>query len=207
MSVFDNEMKYWVWLSSLGKIPVSILNLLIKNYETPYNIYVAEEKSLRKLPFLTETIIHQLVNRKLKDEANRHLENLYKNNINIVTINDKSYPYYLKNIYDPPVVLYYKGKLMDNEKAIAFVGSRKATSYGLQMSENLSYETARVGVTIVSGMARGIDTYAHKGALKAQGRTIAVLGCGLDVAYPKENIELMERISNNGQLFPNTYLE
>ncbi|HHV97719.1 MAG TPA: DNA-protecting protein DprA [Clostridiaceae bacterium] len=195
---YDNEVKYWVWLSSLSKIPVSKLNSLINLFETPYNIYFAEESSLRKLPSFTETMLQQLMDKKLKDEANKHLENLYKNKIGIVTIKDELYPYYLKNIYDPPIVLYYKGKLMKNENAIAFVGARKATSYGMQVAENLSYEAAMRGFTVVSGMARGIDTYAHKGALKAQGRTIAVLGCGLDIIYPKENMELMENIINNG---------
>jgi len=195
---YNDEIKYWVWLSSLDKIPASKLNLLINHYETPYNIYNAEEGSMRKLPFVTEVIIQQLLDRKLKDEANKHLENLYKNNIGIVTINDESYPYYLKNIYDPPIVLYYKGELIKSENTIAIVGSRKATSYGMQVAENLSYEAALRGITIVSGMARGIDTYAHKGALKAKSRTIAILGCGLDVVYPKENMELMENIINNG---------
>lgn len=196
--MFNNEIKYWVWLSSLNRISPANLNLLLKHFKTPYNIYTASEKEIRKLPFLTETVIQQLIDKKLKNETNKHLDNIYKNNISVVTINDELYPYYLKNIYDPPVVLYYKGKIKKNEKAIAFVGSRKATSYGIEIAENLAYETARLGITVVSGMARGIDTIAHKGALKGQGRTISVIGCGLDIVYPKENKGLMDDIANNG---------
>ena len=96
-------------------------------------------------------------------------------------------------------LLYVKGNLMENEQlAVAVVGSRRATLYGLDTGRKLSYDLSRNGVTIISGMARGIDSKAHNGALKAGGRTIAVLGCGLDIVYPSENKELMKRICKNG---------
>jgi len=196
--MFSDEMKYWVWLSSLEKISAYNLNLLLKHFNSPYNLYITSEKELRQLTFITEAIIQQLIDKKLKDSTSRHLDNIAKNNIKIVTINDELYPYYLKNIYDPPAVLYYKGEIIENEKAISVVGSRKATSYGIETAEKLAYELACLGITVVSGMARGIDSSAHEGALKAGSRTIAVLGCGLDVVYPKENKNLMDSIISNG---------
>ncbi|HOJ09630.1 MAG TPA: DNA-processing protein DprA, partial [Clostridiales bacterium] len=153
---------------------------------------------LRILPFLTEALIQQLIDVKHKNNVCKHLEAIRKNQIEVITIHDELYPYYLKNIYDPPVVLYCKGKILANENAISLVGSRKATAYGLEAGEELAYQLACLGITVVSGMARGIDSSAHKGALKAQGRTIAVLGCGLDVVYPAENKVLMNNILEKG---------
>ncbi len=114
--------------------------------------------------------------------SKKHLENIYKNNIKILTINDELYPSYLKNIYDPPVVLYVKGSFKRNEKYLAVVGSLKSNfiwfKYGL---DHFKGNYPDYGITVVSGMARGVDSYAHKGVVDAGGRTIAVLGCGLDI--------------------------
>jgi len=126
------------------------------------------------------------------------MENISRMGIEIITIRDDNYPLFLGRIYDPPVALYAKGILMREEKSIAIVGSRKATSYGSEIAEELAYKLASYGLTVVSGMARGIDSCAHKGALAAKGRTIAVLGCGHDIVYPSENKSLMEDIIKSG---------
>ncbi|MHB8183902.1 MAG: DNA-processing protein DprA, partial [Candidatus Desulforudaceae bacterium] len=112
---------------------------------------------------------------------------------------DEEYPEALRHIFNPPAVLYYLGEVKpEDELALALVGSRRATYYGRDTAEKLSRDLAGAGVTVVSGMARGIDTAAHKGALAAGGRTIAVLGSGLDVVYPQENDKLMHQISDSG---------
>ncbi|MBO8127597.1 MAG: DNA-protecting protein DprA [Peptococcaceae bacterium] len=119
--------------------------------------------------------------------------------IDFICYDDDVYPQMLKHIYDPPVVLFYKGSFCAGDDiAVAIVGSRKATYYGKTVAEKLAGDLARNGVTVVSGMARGIDTAAHKGALAAGGRTIAVLGTGLDNVYPRENTKLMEEIAAAG---------
>ncbi len=116
-----------------------------------------------------------------------------------ITINDPEYPAQLKNIHKPPQQLYVNGSLLPQKNvAIAIVGSRRASLYGIQMSEKLGYELAERGVTVVSGMARGIDTAAHRGALKARGRTIAVMGSGHGHIYPSENKELYQEIVKTG---------
>lgn len=116
-----------------------------------------------------------------------------------ITISDSEYPKNLKNIYDPPLLLYVNGELLpQDETAVALVGSRRASHYGLETCERLAYELAIRGVTIVSGMARGIDSAAHRGALKARGRTIAVLGSGHNDIYPPENEKLYEEITKSG---------
>ncbi len=117
----------------------------------------------------------------------------------VVIQDDEEYPAALREIYDPPLVLYVKGQLLSKDKnSIALVGSRQTTHYGIETARKLAYQLAYVGVTVVSGGARGIDTAAHQGALAAKGRTICVLGTGLNIVFPPENKELFERIAAHG---------
>lgn len=119
--------------------------------------------------------------------------------IDKITINDAAYPENLRNIHRPPKVLYINGSFKaDDKNAVAIVGSRRATYYGLETAEALAYDLAIRGVTIVSGMARGVDSAAHKGALKAKGRTIAVMGSGHNNIYPPENQNLYKEIAKTG---------
>lgn len=116
-------------------------------------------------------------------------------------ITDKAYPKRLKSIHYPPATLYVRGEILrEDNLAVALVGSRKASIYGIQTCEKLAYELASRGITIVSGLAKGIDSAAHRGAIKAGGRTIAVFGCGLDYIYPPENKSLAKEIENSGAL-------
>ena len=128
--------------------------------------------------------------------------NFDKSKIKVIKCGDGAYPKKLENIYAKPQVLYVLGneKLL-NDKSIAIIGCRDCTNYGLKNSYKFAYELARKEVCIVSGLARGIDSYAHIGALKAEGKTVAVLGCGLDIVYPPENFELYKAIiKNNGAI-------
>lgn len=119
----------------------------------------------------------------------------------VVTQSDAEYPELLKQIYDPPVVLYVKGTLLPKDKnSVALVGSRMTTHYGIEVARKLAYQLAYLGVTVVSGGARGIDTAAHQGALSGKGRTVCVLGTGINIIWPAENKELYERIAENGAI-------
>jgi DNA processing protein len=119
----------------------------------------------------------------------------------IITPGDERYPELLRQIYDPPIVLYLKGELSAKDKnAVAIVGSRQTTHYGIETARKLSYQLGYVGVSVVSGGARGIDTAAHQGALNAQGRTIAVLGTGINIVFPPENAGLFERVAASGAI-------
>jgi DNA processing protein len=119
----------------------------------------------------------------------------------VITQEDAEYPPALREIYDPPIVLYAKGRLGDRDRnAVTMVGSRQTSHYGTETARKLGYQLAYTGVTVVSGGARGIDTAAHQGALSAKGRTIAVLGTGINIVFPPENRELFERIAENGAL-------
>jgi DNA processing protein len=117
----------------------------------------------------------------------------------VLVQSDEAYPELLRQIYDPPVVLYVKGSLTGKDKnAVAMVGSRMTTHYGQEVGRKLAYQLAYVGVTVVSGGARGIDTAAHQGALTAKGRTVVVLGNGINIVFPSENAQLFERVASNG---------
>ena len=192
------EVKYWIWLSSLVKINPHKRYELLEYYKDPAYIWHESEEVLRKLPFIDNADVEHIINKQSRNCTQKILERLAEMDVNVITIQDNLYPEDLKNIYDPPTVLYVKGKLIRNEPGIAIVGSRRATSYGLDTAENLAAELSKYGLTIVSGMARGIDSKGHNGALAAGGRTIAVLGCGIDIVYPSENKELMKRICSNG---------
>ena len=133
--------------------------------------------------------------------AARELETARRMGVSIIPFTDPSYPECLAQIYDPPVLLYARGALLQSDRhAIAVVGARRCSQYGLVHAERLAGQIAGVGMTVVSGMARGIDTAAHRGALKAGGRTIAVLGSGLGRIYPPENRKLADEIAASGAL-------
>lgn len=122
-----------------------------------------------------------------------------KNNIDIISIEDKQYPNILKEIYDPPICLYIRGnKEILNNKSISIVGCRKATDYGRKVARDFAYNISKQDINIISGLAIGIDSEAHLGAVEANKKTVAVLGNGLDTIYPKENINLSQKILDSG---------
>ena len=172
---------------------------LLEHFGKLSNIFKAKENDLarvEKIPKgIAPKIIESLKNIDIKDE----LELIKRHGVKIITFLDQDYPENLKNIYAPPIVLYVKGKVLKQDDiAIAIVGSRRASFYGTEQGERLSFDLSSRGMTIVSGLARGIDSSAHKGALKAKGRTLAILGSGISNIYPKENKLLFEEISEKG---------
>ncbi len=172
---------------------------LLKHFGSLAKVFRASEDELKMAEGIGPKIAPKIV-QSIKDiNIDKELGLIKQYGIKIITFLDKDYPKNLKNIYDPPVVLYVKGEILpEDDVAIAIVGSRLASFYGRQTSEKLGYELASRGITVVSGMARGIDSSAHKGALKAKGRTLAVLGSGLLDIYPEENTALADKIAENG---------
>jgi len=183
---------------------------LLKHFGSLEGIFEANEGELRKAEKIGSVLAGVLPQAIKEVNLKKEMKLINKYGIKIITFLDRDYPENLKNIYDPPVVLYVKGNIMPEDKlAVAIVGSRLASFYGLETAEKLGFELASHGVAIVSGLARGIDSSAHKGALKAKKRTIAVLGSGLADIYPEENMDLAERISESGAViseFPMTMM-
>ncbi|WP_457554101.1 DNA-processing protein DprA [Desulfobacula sp.] len=175
---------------------------LIDQFQSPEFVLKAPENQLKKIDKISAKIINGITHNKIfQAKAKKELDRILNKNIKIVTLNDSSYPVLLKQIHDPPPFLTYIGKLDNDAPCISVVGSRRATAYGLSTSENLSYHLAKKGFQIVSGLARGIDSMAHKGALRAKGKTIAVLGSGLNKIYPRENKYLFHAIADTGVVF------
>jgi DNA processing protein len=178
--------------------PVRLRNL--QDRVGPPSVILGSHKDqLLRVPGIGETAADAITNWEKSIDLAGELQRIRDYGCTVVTWSDPEYPELLKQIYDPPIVLYVKGTLTSRDKnSIAVVGSRQTTHYGIGVARKLSYQLGYVGVTVVSGGARGIDTAAHQGALNAKGRTIAVLGTGINIIFPSENAALFEKISESG---------
>jgi DNA processing protein len=186
-------------LSGVPEIGPTRFRNLVAFFGSPENVFKASIQELQKVDGISEKIAQNIKCFEKYKFANTQLKILEKTKSKIITYWEENYPENLKNIYDPPIFIFVKGDIIPQDKfAISIVGARKPSTYGKIYASKLSEELAEKGFTIISGMAHGIDSIAHKGALKAKGRTIAVLGSGLDVIYPKENKELYQKITENG---------
>ena len=175
------------------------LRKLLEVFETPERILEAGQKDLRAVPGIGEEVAANLTGWRNLVDLDAELEAVEKFGARVVTSKDADYPRLLREIHDPPIVLYTWGSLEERDQhALGVVGSRKTTHYGLECAKKLSYQIAYAGLTVVSGLARGIDTASHQGALAARGRTIAVIGAGLNHIYPSENLPLAEKICDSG---------
>ncbi len=194
-----SDLHYWLALNLLPDIgPVSARRML-SAFGTPENIFNMSIRELRSINGIGENRARSIAGFDQWELVRKEIERAERDNIRLIPLNDSSYPISLKQIFDAPLLLYVKGSLAESDKySIAMVGSRSATEYGLQTAEKISHKLAASGLTVVSGMAMGVDTSSHKGALKAGGRTIAVLGSGLDVPYPASNRDLMKSIESSG---------
>lgn len=194
-----NTEYYWLWLSSLDLFSHKNINILLDYFSSPEGIWKASTAELQSIKNISDKFIQKVLSTRHEKEIENKIKQLEKYNIKYISVENKSYPEKLKNIYDYPYGIYMKGSI-EQKKTIAIVGSRKCSEYGAEVTKTFGKELAQNNITVVSGMAKGIDSLAHWGALEANIKhsTIAVLGCGLDICYPKENYELMNRIIENG---------
>jgi DNA processing protein len=194
----DQDLKYWIALKSIDGVGNIGCKNLIDAFETPRNVFDKSFQTLKMIPGIGQKTASLIKDFNKWQNVDKEIILLEKLKSTIITYKSPLYPKNLLNIYDLPVLLYVKGVLREDDINIAVVGSRTASTYGKFSTERLCRELALKGITVVSGLARGIDSAAHRGALAAKGRTIAVLGCGLDIVYPPENEKLLEEISENG---------
>lgn len=194
-----HEHYYWIALRYVFGIGNVLCKQLIEHFGSPERIFQATPEALQAAAGISARAIQSIRGFDASPEIERELELLAAKKIRIVTWADREYPEQLKNIYDPPPFLYVNGEITpDDGLAVAVVGSRSASEYGRKVTEDLSRSLASQGITVISGMARGIDSCAHRGALAGRGRTIAVLGSGVDVVYPPENRKLYDAIAAAG---------
>ena len=186
--------------SAIPGVGSATFNYLLRYFKQLRKFWEAPDEKIRKLKVDARTR-ESIIDFRKKVDPKVYLDTVYERGIKVVSLPDRGYPANLRQISDAPPVLYYKGSLVaKDDLAIAVVGARNATVYGRQVTEELVLELVNAGLTIISGLARGIDSIAHRSALEAGGRTIAVLGCGVDLIYPPENKTLADRIIQSGAL-------
>ena len=193
-----DNVRPWFFLKSVPGIGNLLGKRLLDIFKTPQNVFRASAERLLQVDGVTKRHVAAIKNHKLPWKVKAELDLLSRKEYRIITMADPDYPGLLREIPDPPPFLYVSGRIDSSALKIAVVGSRNATGYGLTTTKTLCAGLASLGITIVSGMARGIDTAAHEGALAGGGKTIAVLGSGLERIYPAENAKLFHRISENG---------
>lgn len=231
--------KYWIWFSLINKLGVRRKLNLLQIYKNPQRIYNLTKEELLKVEGIGEDTAKNIITSKNENLLNYHINYMERNNIDIMNIEDKDYPLLLKEIYDPPISLYIKGnRNILNSKNIGIVGCRECSDYGKKSAEYFAYNLSKQNINIVSGLAKGVDSYAHLGSLATiqenkcenfnrncgktssycgkefnncgkvinkcekikndYGKTIAIIGNGLDNIYPKENLEIANKIIETG---------
>lgn len=209
------EKRYWIWLSLIPNLGSKKTQELLEKYKKPKTIYHLKEKELSTVKGIGSKTIEKMLNQNLRNSVEKHIEYMQKNNIDIISICDEEYPELLKEIYDPPISLYSKGNTQIlNQASIGIVGCRDVSNYGKSAAKYFSYHLVKEGRNVISGLAKGVDSYAHIGSICGQmesyphvdngvksgncGKTIAVVGNGLDMVYPKENGNLANQILETG---------
>lgn len=223
------DKKYWIWFSLIKGLGCVRKHKLLKKYGTPEEIYKLGKSELLKIDGIGRETVSNIIEAKNEKILNYHIKYMKENNIDIIHICEKNYPQLLRQIYDAPVSLYIRGKKeILNGKNIGIVGCRECTDYGKKAAKYFAYNLSKKGMNIISGLAKGVDSYAHWGSIGINielekvkncgekqtdcgkqnmecgqfkqncGKTIAVLGNGLDMIYPKENIELANEIIKSG---------
>ena len=196
-----SQLRYWIWLTTVDGLSLRTQLRLLDHFESPEAVYLADDTALKQVEGINRWELEALETRNLR-RANQVLERCRREHIGILTLQDAAYPQRLRAIETPPLVLYYKGNLLpfDALPAIAVVGSRRASGYGLTTAKRMGYQLGACGGVVVSGAARGVDSLALEGALSAGAPVAAVLGNGLDIVYPREAGRIYQDVEQNGCL-------
>ena len=194
-----SETEAFMVLNMIPRLGPVRVRRLLEAMESPGRILSATESELRQVEGVGGEVAASIRGWEAQVDLADELKLVEEAGARVVTMRSPEYPALLREIHDPPVVLYVLGDLQDRDRhAVGVVGTRKPSHYGGECAKKLSYQLANAGITVVSGLARGVDTFAHQGALAAKGRTIAVIGSGLLSIYPPENRELAEKIAASG---------
>lgn len=197
----NENSKYWLAINNIKNLGPVTIKKMWEHFGDIKTVWEADEKQISEIEGLSRQPVKAFLENRGSIDLDGQMIKLEEAKVKALTLEDADYPSMLKNIYDPPPVLFIKGEILrSDEKALAIVGTRRASRYGLDTAKKLAAELAAMGITIISGMASGIDTAAHWGALSSKGRTIAVFGCGVDVIFPQENRGLAREIEKSGAL-------
>lgn len=192
--------KYWIWLTQLSGIgPIKQKRLLYK-FNNPKKIFSANINELKKCKGIGQKLANRIKNSNSLNKAKIIFEKCKKNNIKLLNYNNYLYPERVKKIKDTPVLLYYMGNLFPQKYTIAIIGARRCSNYGKKVTKRVASFLANKNIAVISGMAKGIDSYAHSVCINYGGYTLAVLGTGLDICYPAEHRELKKKIIAKGAI-------
>ena len=193
------DLYHWVALSMAPGVGSVLFKRLTEAFGSPEGVFRARARDLERIEGIGPRVVGALRKFNWRDQVGQELRSAEKMGARLLTWEEEAYPPALKQIYDPPPLLYVMGSLTaQDQKAVAVVGSRYPTTYGEMFAERMAMGLSQRGVTVVSGLARGVDSAAHRGALAAGGRTVGVLGCGIDLIYPPENRDLFARVEAQG---------
>jgi DNA processing protein len=201
MSASQDNRLAWLALYMIPGLGNAVLKRLIETFGDPETVFEAGAAELTRIEGMRRDIAAKITNRALDREAEGEIRKAEQSNVRILVYTDPSYPVFLREIYNPPMVLFVRGKEIPLDMTfIGVVGSRNPTHYGRKAAEKIALGLARRGAGVVSGLARGIDAAAHTGCLMGNGFTIGVLGTGIDVVYPESNKALFQRIEDKGAI-------
>lgn len=191
--------KYLIWLTRIEGLGAKKQKILLDIFGNAENIWLARPYDIKAVRVISENMADKIISSKQMSLVEAYEKELYEKDIKFISIKNEKYPSLLRKIEDPPVGIYIKGDLPEDEfEKVSIIGSRKCSEYGSNAAYKLSKDLSGNNVVIVSGMAKGIDGMSHKGAIDGNGKTIAVLGCGVDICYPAENRNLYRKIIKNG---------
>lgn len=193
-------MEYWLWLRTIKGLGPIMEKRLLSRFGCPKSIYDACKDELLTIKGIGEALANSIISCRSLEKAYSILNECEKKNIKLLSYNDPLYPDIAKEFSYAPTLLYYKGIIKENIDGVAIVGSRKCSSYGKEIALSVAKYLAQNNITVISGMAKGIDSYAHISCLKNGGHTIAFLGNGVDICYPIEHRELIEAIAEKGAI-------
>ncbi len=192
------EKEYLLWLSRIRGLSTQKQHELLEYFYSAENIFLATRVELQEVSNLNLKVINEIITNQHVEVIQTYIDELEKLNISYFTLNCEVYPKNLIDMIFPPLVIYYKGEIPKADLYISIIGSRRCTDYGKFVAHKFSKELAKENIVVISGMALGADTVAHLGCLEGGGKTIAVVGSGLDICYPKINEKLMAKIISNG---------
>ncbi len=196
----NQHQQYWLGLHLIPHFGNAKISQLLAHFASAEELWRERDDRLMRLR-LPRRLLQQFVAGRRSIDLPQEVEKVRRTGAKLITLDDELYPILLRTLSDRPIVLYFRGEFTNSsDKSVAVVGTRKPSKYGLDAASQLSYHLAQQGVTIVSGLAQGIDSAAHRGALNANGRTVAVMATGIESIYPRVNEELAEQITENGAI-------
>ena len=200
------DLEYWLWISKIKNLGSIKIQRLLEKYEHPKQIWNAKKEDLLKVEGIGEKIVEEILSNKYRTGLKEEIKKMKEEEVELISIYDENYPKNLKQIFDKPICLYVKGnKRILNEFSLAIIGCRENSTYGKEVATAVAKGLAKKNIITVSGLARGIDSISHKSTLQAKGKTIAVIGSGLDIIYPRENINLAKEIIKTGGVIISEY--